>query len=55
MPDFEIICVGAAKFDVIAEIDAFPHEDERILAQTITDAVGGASSRTNTDLLASAR
>src|SRR5690349_17418460 len=39
--DPEIICVGAAKFDVIAEIDTFPHEDERILAQAITDAVGG--------------
>lgn len=43
MSDFEIICVGAAKFDMIADIESFPHEDERILAQTIMDAVGGPS------------
>ena len=41
MPDFEIICVGAAKFDVLAEVDAYPHEDERILAQSLQDAIGG--------------
>ena len=41
MPDFEIICVGAAKFDVVAAVDDFPREDERILAQTLQDAIGG--------------
>lgn len=41
MPDFEIICVGAAKFDVIAEVETFPHEDERILARNFQDAIGG--------------
>jgi sulfofructose kinase len=41
MPDFEIICVGAAKFDVIAEVEDFPHQDERVLAQNLMDAIGG--------------
>lgn len=41
MPDFEIICVGAAKFDLIAQVEDFPHEDERVLAQTLQDAIGG--------------
>ncbi len=41
MPDFEIICVGAAKFDMIAELETFPHEDERVLAQTLQDGIGG--------------
>ena len=41
MPDIEIICVGAAKFDLIAAVDDFPHEDERILARTLQNGVGG--------------
>lgn len=41
MSDFEIICVGAAKFDAVAAVEDFPHEDERILAQSMQDAIGG--------------
>ena len=40
-PEFEIICIGAAKFDAVAAVEDFPREDERILADTLQDAIGG--------------
>lgn len=41
MPDVEVICVGAAKFDLNAAVDDFPNEDDRILANSLENGVGG--------------
>jgi len=41
MRDLEVICVGAAKFDSIAVVEAYPGEDERVIASTLTRGVGG--------------
>ena len=41
MSEFEIICIGAAKFDAVAAVEDFPREDERILADALQDAIGG--------------
>ena len=41
MSEFEIICIGAAKFDAVAAVEDFPREDGRILADTLQDAIGG--------------
>lgn len=43
MAEVEIICVGAAKLDLNALVDRFPHDDERMLAQSLTTGVGGPS------------
>ena len=43
MSEVEIICVGAAKLDLNAAVDHFPHEDERMLARTLQTGVGGPS------------
>jgi sulfofructose kinase len=43
MSEVEIICVGAAKLDLNALVDHFPHDDERMLAQSLTTGVGGPS------------
>jgi sugar/nucleoside kinase (ribokinase family) len=43
MSDVEIICIGSAKLDLNAAVDRFPHEDERMLAETLQTGVGGPS------------
>lgn len=43
MSEVQIICVGAAKLDLNAWVDRFPHEDERMLARSLTTGVGGPS------------
>jgi sulfofructose kinase len=41
MPDVEIICVGGAKFDLNAVVEAFPQPDARTLIDGFADGIGG--------------
>ncbi len=41
MAEVEVICVGAAKFDLNAVVDDYPGDDERVLAQALVNGVGG--------------
>jgi sugar/nucleoside kinase (ribokinase family) len=43
MSEVEVICVGAAKLDLNAEVDRFPRADERMLARSLTSGIGGPS------------
>ncbi|MGM7698610.1 carbohydrate kinase family protein [Microbacterium sp. A84] len=44
MADFDVLCVGAINFDLIATVDHVPVDDERMFAEAMVSATGGPAA-----------